>query len=202
MPSRAMLAIAVTTSVYPAAASASSTAIWLRVCRTSRSRSLAASHRLTNVVSSPPPLPGGGEAAPSLEGRGEQDAAVEPQRVAAAFQLEERAHADRALVRFTVVSDRFDRVVHPVLRQTEHRAEIALGAEQAAHLRDGRGLHLVDVLRGDAEGLGRDRAVEHPAHDVLPLVVAVAHHRALRVVRDRLGEDGVVVGLLELLALA
>src|SRR5689334_13698520 len=100
-----------------------------------------------------PPLRGvPGQRTDSLERRGEQQSALGPQLVLAARELERRAHADRALVGFAVVSDLLDGVVHPVVRQPHHGAEAAFDAEQAAHLGIGRlRLHLVDVLRGDAE---------------------------------------------------
>src|SRR5262249_52038111 len=83
----------------------------------------------------------------SLERRGVEEAALGPQLVLAARELQCRAHADRALVGLAVVPDLFDHLVHPVIRQAEQLAEIAFDAEQAPHLGVGRlRLHLVEVL--------------------------------------------------------
>ena len=54
---------------------------------------------------------------------------------------------------------------------------------------------LVDVGLGDAELLGVDHGEMHPLHDVEPLVVAVAHRRAERLLRDDLRQHDVVVRL-------
>ena len=47
----------------------------------------------------------------------------------------------------------------------------------------------------DAELLGVDHGVVRPLHDVEPLVVAVAHRRAERLLGDDLRQDDVVVGI-------
>src|ERR1700743_1213759 len=86
-----------------------------------------------------------------LERRREEQAALGPELVAAALQLERRAHADGALVALAVVPDLLDDVVGPVVGEAHHLAELALDAEQAANVAVLRlGLHLVDVLRRDA----------------------------------------------------
>src|SRR5678815_4295374 len=139
----------------------------------------------------------------SLERRRIEQATLGPQLVGAALQLEGRAHAHGALVAFAVVADLLDGVEHPVVGEPHHLAELALGAEQAADLGARRlGLHLLDVLRRHAQRLGGDGAVQHPAHDELPALIAPARHRPLRIVGDDLGQDLVLVGLLELDALA
>ena len=53
-----------------------------------------------------------------------------------------------------------------------------------------------------AELLGIDHGVVGPAHDVAPLVVAVAHQRAERLFRDDLGQHDVFVGVPECEALS
>src|SRR5471032_2607092 len=108
----------------------------------------------------------------SLERRGEQQAALGPQLVLAALELQRRAHADRALVALAVVPDLLDDVVGPVVADPHHLAELALDAQQAADFGVGRlGLHLVDILGCNTQRLGRDLGVQHPAHDQLPALV-------------------------------
>ena len=89
----------------------------------------------------------------------------------------------------------------PVLGQAELFAEIAVGTEGALEL----GLvgfgHLVDVLLGHAEFFGADHRKQRPFHDVEPLIVAMAHHRAERLLRDHFGQHDVVGRVGELQAL-
>src|SRR6185437_3757608 len=139
----------------------------------------------------------------SLESRREQQAALGPQFVGAALQLQRRAHADGAFVALAIVPDLLDDIVGPVVAEAHHVAELALDAQDAADLSVGRlSLHLVDVLGGDAERLRGDLRVQHPAHDQLPALVAPARHRPLRIVGDDLGQDLVLGRILELDALA
>src|SRR5262245_40394657 len=92
---------------------------------------------------------------PSPDRRRVLQAALGPQRVGAARDLQRRALADVAVEYLRVVSDVLDRAVGPVLGQAELLAVIPLGAEEALHVGIG-GLHLlVDVLLGDAELFGR-----------------------------------------------
>src|SRR5262245_2643204 len=82
--------------------------------------------------------------------RGVLQAALGPQRVLAAGDLERRALADVALEHLAVVTDLLDDVVDPLLVDAERLAHARRDAEDAL---DGRVValqHLVDVLGGDA----------------------------------------------------
>ena len=50
-----------------------------------------------------------------------------------------------------------------------------------------------DVLRVDPELLGLDRRAKDPVHDLEPLIVAEAHDRSDRLLRNAIGKDDVVV---------
>ena len=57
------------------------------------------------------------------------------------------------------------------------------------------GLHLLDIRLRDAELLGVEQREMHPLHDVEPLVVALAHDRAERLLGDDLRQHDVIVGV-------
>ena len=61
--------------------------------------------------------------------------------------------------------------------------------------------HLVDVLLGDAEFFGVDHRKQRPLHDVEPLIVAMAHHRPERLLRDHFRQHDVIGRVGELQAL-
>src|SRR5580704_10749615 len=89
-------------------------------------------------------------------------AAVGPQRVLAALELERRVDANIALEALAVVPDLLDDVVHPLLVDTDGLAVAWRDAQEAL---DGRIValqHLVDVLRGDPQLLGLDHANQRP----------------------------------------
>src|SRR5579883_3449763 len=173
--------------------------------RATRTTAPAACHRMSRTLRSRRNFIVAGSAAlqRSLERWAVEQAALGPQLVAAALQLEGRTHADGALVALAVVPHLLDDVVGPVVGQPHHVAELAFDAQDAADFGVGRlGLHLVDVLRSDAERLRSDLRVQNPAHDQLPALVAPARHRTLRIVGDDLGQDLVLGRILELDALA
>src|SRR5260221_149942 len=122
------------------------------------------------------------------------DATLAPEIVEAAGDAELGAGADIAIEGFAVVADRFDDPRYPILGEAELFAEIAVGAEGALEF----GLvglgHVVDVVLGDAELFGIDHRKQRPLDDVEPLVVAMADHRAERLLGDHLGQHGVIGG--------
>src|SRR4029077_1784565 len=90
-------------------------------------------------------------------------AALRPQCILTAGDLERRAHADVALEHLAVVTDLLDDVVDPLLVDAERLAHARSDAEDAL---DGGVValqHLVDVLRGDAVLLGLDLGEQRPA---------------------------------------
>ena len=67
----------------------------------------------------------------------------------------------------------------------------------AEHALDGGILalrHFVDISLGDAFFLGLEQRIDDPVDDVVPLLVAMAHHGGERLLGDALGQDNVIVG--------
>src|ERR1700730_7514251 len=114
----------------------------------------------------------------SPDRRGVLQAALGPQRVEAALDLERRAFADVALEHLAVVADVAHDAHHPVLGEPELFAVVALGADQLLDVGIFRLERCVDVLRRDARLFGVEHGEVHPFDDVEPLIVAVAHRRA------------------------
>src|SRR5579885_2933135 len=85
-------------------------------------------------------------------------AALGPQRVEPARDLQRRALADIALKAFAVIADRFDDAHGPIVGKPHAGAEFAFDAEQAADIRIVRLHHVVDILLGDAELFGIDHS--------------------------------------------
>src|SRR3954468_8905458 len=70
------------------------------------------------------------------------DAALVPQRIDAAGDLQRRAVADVAVEDFAVVTERLDDVIGPVVAEADALAEGAVGAEQTLNVLVLRSLHL------------------------------------------------------------
>src|SRR6202171_1277180 len=117
---------------------------------------------------------------PSANGQTVLQAALGPQRVEPARDLQRRALADIALKNFAVIADGLDDAIGPVVGQPEPFTELAFETEQAADFRIGRVLLIVDVVFVDAKLFGAEHRMVGPAHDVFPGVVALAHRRAQR----------------------
>src|SRR5262249_37282297 len=90
------------------------------------------------------------------------DAALGPQRVQAARDLERRALPDVALEHLAVITDVLEDTVGPVLGEAELLAEIALGTEQALDVGIVGLEVLVDVRLADADLPGIHHAQMHP----------------------------------------
>ena len=90
-------------------------------------------------------------------------------------------------MRFSRVPDVLDDPIGPVVAETDRLAEFALRSEQALDLGIGGPLHVIDVVPGDAELFGIHHRHVRPANDIRPLVVAMANHRAERLLRDDVG---------------
>src|SRR5688572_27117604 len=105
------------------------------------------------------------EAAPSLpDRRGVLQAALGPQLVQAAVDLERRLRAEVAVEALAVVTDLLDDGVDPLLVDPQRLAHAGRDAEDAL---DGGVValkHLVDVLGIDTVLLGLDHGIERPAH--------------------------------------
>src|ERR1043166_6448152 len=94
------------------------------------------------------------------------DAALGPQRVEAALDLERGALAHVALEHLAVVADVLDDAYRPILGQPELLAVVALGTDELFDVGIVRAERLADVLLGEALLLGDDHRVEHPFDDV------------------------------------
>src|SRR5688572_871372 len=128
--------------------------------------------------------------------RGVHEAALAPQAVRAARQLQRRLGSHVALEDLAVVAHRLDRAIGPVLVEAEQLAGVFTGAEDALHHRIlALGFHLVDVGLRDAVFLGLDQREHHPLGDSEELIIAAAHGRAERLLGDQLGQDHVVLGI-------
>src|SRR5678816_4150247 len=123
---------------------------------------------------------------PSADRRGVLQAALRPELVHAAVDLEQRVRTDMLVVALAVVTDLLDDVVDPLLVDPERLAHARRDAEDALDRRILALQHLVDVLRRDAVLLGLDLGEQAPAHDVGELVVAVAHRGSERLLGDDL----------------
>ncbi|MPL95813.1 hypothetical protein SDC9_41985 [bioreactor metagenome] len=129
----------------------------------------------------------------SAERRGVHQPALGPLRVQTTGETDRGRLADGGGEDLAIVAAGLDRLHGPVLLETSHRPEIAVDAEDAVDLRVLGALgELVDIGRGDAVFLRRDQREEGPAHDVAPLVVAMAHGRPERFLRDDFRQDDVV----------
>src|SRR3984957_12541292 len=114
---------------------------------------------------------------PSANRQAVLQAALGPQRVESARDLQRRTLTDIALKNFAVIADVLDDAIGPVVGQPHCFTELAFEAEQAADFRIGRALLVVDVVLVDAKFLGVEHRMVGPAHDVFPGVVALAHRR-------------------------
>src|SRR5213078_4549723 len=91
------------------------------------------------------------------------EAALAPQVVGAARQLQYRLRADVALEDLAIVADRLDRAIRPILVETEQLAGVFRRAEDALHDRVlAVRLLLVDVGLREAVFLGFDQRVNDP----------------------------------------
>src|SRR5271166_6148572 len=119
-------------------------------------------------------------------------AAFVPQVVDAARHAE-RSHV--AIPLLAEVADLLDDVIGPLVVDPERLAHVAVDAEQALDVGVVGLQHVVDVLAGHPLLLGGDHREMGPLHDVVELVVALAHHCAERLLADDLGQQHEVVGL-------
>src|SRR3979409_1289228 len=115
------------------------------------------------------------------------ETALVPELVEAAGNSELGAGADIAIKALAVIADGLHDPHHPILGQAELFAEIAVAPQYPFQLRVVRFHLLVDVLLGNAEFFGRDHREQRPLHDVEPLIVAMAHHWAERLLRNDFG---------------
>ena len=107
----------------------------------------------------------------------------------------ERLDSQVAVVDLAVVADLLDGLIGEIVADPSARAQIAFDAQKPLDFRLLRGHELVDVLRGDSPLFTGDQAEQRPGNDVLPLVVAVAHHRPQRLLGQRNIHDLMLVGV-------
>src|SRR5690606_27768051 len=115
------------------------------------------------LLSSGPPFP---PRTLSADRRCVDDAAIPPQCVETARNVERRARADIALEHLAIVADRRDRVRGPFAGEAERFAISALATEQALDFRVGACGHLRHIDRGDAKFLRVDERKQRPANNV------------------------------------
>src|SRR3954463_8517221 len=119
--------------------------------------------------------------------------ALVPERVKAALDLERRTLADVALKDFAVVAHVLDDPHPPIVGQASGFAELSLRAEETFDLRVVRLRHLVDVGFGDAEFLRVQHRKVDPAHQIAPLIVAMAYNETKRLLGDDFRQHDVLV---------
>src|SRR5580698_1330989 len=164
--------------------------------REKRRRGRATSARAISAIGRPVAAATHSQATwPSANGQTVLQAALGPQRVEAARDLQRRALADVALKNFAVIADRLDDAIGPVVGEPEPFTELAFEAEQAADFRIGGVLLIVDIGLVDAELFGVEHRMVGPAHDVFPGVIALAHRRAQRLLGDDFRQHDVGAGI-------
>src|SRR3954468_9845130 len=119
-------------------------------------------------------------------------AALAPEAVEAALELERARLADIALVDLAVIAGGLEGRDQPFVVDPEPRAEIAGGTQQALDRGRLRLRHLVDIALCDAKLFGLDQAVMQPGDDVAPDLVAIAGEGAERLLADGLWQHDVV----------
>ena len=123
------------------------------------------------------------------------EAALRPQRVEAAGDLERRARADIALEDLAVIADRLDDVVRPSRCRGRGRCRTWCRLPPSRRLISG--LSEVFISSTLAWVTPSSSAFEqrevHPLDDVEPLVVALADDRAERLLGDDLRQHDVIV---------
>src|SRR5258708_30665182 len=90
----------------------------------------------------------------SADRRGVLQSALLPECIQATLDFERRVLAHVALEGFAVIADQLDDVVGPIVLEPEGLAEITFAAQQALDFRLVGTLHLIDVLRGNAQFFG------------------------------------------------
>src|ERR1700679_3880257 len=130
-------------------------------------------------------------AAPLPDRRRILQAAVAPELVQAARNAERRFHPEVALEYFAVIAARLHRIDRPGRRESELFAEVAIGADEALHVRLLRLQRAVDRGGTDAELLGVDQRKIGPFHDVEPGDVVSPHRWTERLLGDDVGENDI-----------
>src|ERR1700719_398686 len=126
-------------------------------------------------------------APPSADRHRVDQPALGPQIVVAALELERRAEAEMLVEDLAVIADQLDRVVGPFLVEPQGLAHARCPAEHALDVGGFALRHLVDVLLREALFLGLHHRIDDPIDDVVPLLVAMAHDRRQRLLRDAVG---------------
>src|SRR5476649_227006 len=114
---------------------------------------------------------------PSAHRRRDHRAALGPERIDAAAELERRALAEIALEALAVIADLLDDVVGPLLVEAEDLAVAVDHAQEALHVEVGRRQRVIDGRLVDAALLRLEHGVLGPAHHVEPSRIAVTNVR-------------------------
>src|SRR5690606_15684055 len=118
---------------------------------------------------------------------------VKPQRVQAAIKLHWTVLTDVSFETLTIIAYLFDDVVGPLVVDAQILAHTRRHPQDTLHCRIRAVEHLVYVFRRNAILFGFYHDVQDPPHQVVPLVVALTHHRAQRFLGQRFGQDDVVI---------
>ena len=96
-----------------------------------------------------------------------------------------------ALKDFTIVTNLLDGALQPLFVEAEHTAQISV--VETKHALQLRVLHVsgeaVHIFGSDAHLFSSDHAVEHPANQVCPGIVALAYSWPKRLFGDDLRQD-------------
>ncbi len=113
----------------------------------------------------------------------------------AAIKLEP-ASAKIALIDLAVIADGADHVIGPAIAQSKPSPRRAGLAQEALQpwIR-ARVIRLLDVVLGQAELLGLDEREHHPPHQRRPLQIVRPHDRAMRFLRDQVGQQLEIVAV-------
>ncbi|WP_198381060.1 hypothetical protein [Roseomonas sp. KE2513] len=104
-----------------------------------------------------------------------------------------RVHAEMLLEDLAVGPGGANGVEGPAVVEADRGAEVAGHAQQAPDVGVRTLQHRLRIGGGDAQLLREDECVNRPAHDVVPLRVALPHGAGERFLADDAGQDHVVV---------
>src|SRR5262245_51577133 len=137
-----------------------------------------------------------------LDRRSILDTALRPEAIEPARNVELRPDPDIAFEHFSIIPYVPHDPHRPVLGEADLLPVASLGADEASHgglIGRHRGRQ---SLRRDAKLVGIDHGKVSPLDDIEPLVIAEAHSRPERLLRDDVRKDDVIVRSLKLQSLS